>query len=106
MDRGHMLDELEAVILDTHDLDVTDRCYAKAVLRWIERNTPAIRNAALEEAAAICTGDEERPEKLSGAAFRRMTPQEQFAHEMRCLAWKDADAILALRSDLTAEGEG
>jgi len=43
MDREHMLDELEAVILDTHDLDVTDRCYAKAVLRWIERNTPAIK---------------------------------------------------------------
>ena len=41
MDRGHMLDELEAVILDTHALDVTDRCYAEAVLRWIEVNCPA-----------------------------------------------------------------
>ena len=47
--REDMLDALEAVILDTHDLDVTDRCYAKAVLRWIERNTPAIKPLAWDD---------------------------------------------------------
>ena len=39
--REDILDALEAVILNTHDLDVTDRCHAEAVLRWIEANLPA-----------------------------------------------------------------
>jgi len=34
MDREHMLDELEAVILDTHDLDVTARA-ARSVVAYL-----------------------------------------------------------------------
>lgn len=52
--------------------------------------------AALKEAAGICTGDENRPEKISGAKLRRMSVAEQFAYEQKRLAWRDADAILAL----------
>ena len=60
------------------------------------RKWSTAREDALREAAAVCTGDEDRPKPLSKFAMRKMTPQDQFAHEVRFLAWKDADEILAL----------
>ncbi len=56
------------------------------------------RNSALEAAAKICTGDEDRPTPISGSKLRRMPIEEQFAHEQKRLAWLDADAIRALKS--------
>lgn len=52
--------------------------------------------AALERAARVCEGDEERPKSLTGAQLRKLTAQEQFAHEQKRLAFMDADRIRAL----------
>jgi hypothetical protein len=62
---------------------------------------------ALERAAGICTGDEGRPDLLPTSKLRRMSAQEQFAHEQIRLAWKDADEICALSpTAIIAEAKG
>ena len=52
-------------------------------------------------AAKVCTGDEDRPERISASALRKMSVSEQFAYEQVVLAWKDAVEILALTPDHT-----
>ena len=51
---------------------------------------------AYEVAAKVCTGDEDRPAKLSASVLRKMSIADQFAHEQVVLAFRGADAIRAL----------
>lgn len=37
VDQESLIDDLECVIMDTHDMDVTDRNYAINVVRFLER---------------------------------------------------------------------
>ena len=115
MDRKQMLDELEAVILDTHDLDVTDRCYAKAVLRWIERNTPAIKPLVWIECSDGTHHDDHCQYELEiDGLFWRVRKgvtggTSYVANAIDLDAAKaaaQADYEARIRSALTTEGEG
>lgn len=39
--RENIVDEIEEIIAETHDLDVTDRNYAENIVGWLERHHPA-----------------------------------------------------------------
>jgi len=110
MDREHMLDELEAVILDTHDLDVTDRCYAKAVLRWIERNAPAVKPLVWRVSFGVFRAETPFGDYMvMGKRLQFPAPlrtEQVRESEEAAKAAAQADYEARIRSALTTEGEG
>ena len=49
--RENIVDTVEGIILDTHDIDVRDRHYAENVVGWLERHHPAALRAIAEGGA-------------------------------------------------------
>ena len=43
--RENLLDEIEEIINETHDIDVNDRNYAENIVGWLERHHPTALRA-------------------------------------------------------------
>lgn len=65
--REELLDEIEEIIGETHDIDVTDRRYAENILGWLERHHPkALAATAMDvQQAARATPSQDQKEPKS-----------------------------------------
>ena len=48
-DRENIVDEIESIICETHEMDVRDIDYAENIVSWLERHHPAALRAISED---------------------------------------------------------